>query len=98
MGFHIDVIPLDPGKDAWTKSDLYHRLFEAGDEIKPHPEYPGEFYFSDGVLMPTRFESATGDQWFVSVRLGFSENRAAQIERLQQIARSFGGRPVPSEL
>jgi hypothetical protein len=98
MGFSIDVTPLDPKKGAWTKSDLYHRLFEAGDEIKPHPEYPGEFYFSEGVLMPTPVEHATGDQWFVSVRLGFSKDRTAQIERLQRIARSFGGRPVPPEL
>lgn len=97
MGLDIDVIPLEPEKSAWTKSDLYHCMFEAGDEIKPHPEYPGEFYFSEGVLMPTPVKDAAGDQWFVSVRLGFSNDREAQIDRLQSVVRSFGGRPVPPE-
>lgn len=97
MGLHIDIVPLEGGKAVWNKEELLKLLYDAADQIHPHPEWPGGFHFADGTLKPVPADHLSPGGWIVTVRLGYSEDRMAQIERLHSMARRFGGVPVPPE-
>lgn len=96
MGLYFDIVPLEPGKASWDREELHGLLQAAADQIHPHPEWPGGFYFSDGIMKPVPAETPAKG-WIVTARLGYSEDREAQIERLHLVALRFGGVPVPPE-